>query len=357
MATPDHAEASLPAPSPVGLHRVLEPRGVLPQAAFRLDPSPTVWRNELGVDVELLNLDAASYRQLRETYPTDVGALRAAVLEICAERGKLVNPVTGSGGMLVGTVSAVGPDHPEPVEPGTRIATLVSLTLTPLWLEDISDWDGRSEIVPARGHAIVFARSPYAVVPDDLPLRTVLSVLDVAGAPALVDRHVRPGSRVAVIGGSGKSGSLACVAAHEAGAQVAALVPTLGDVRLVESVGAATPVVGDATDPVRASQAIHQALGGPADLTAVCVDVADAEGTALLSTRGGGTVVFFSMATSFTKAALGAEGLGADVTLLIGNGYVPGHADRALGLVRQHAPLRRLFDWRAGVGAHPMDEP
>ena len=40
------------------------------------------------------------------------------------------------------------------------------------------------------------------------------------------------------------------------------------------------------------------------------------------------------MATSFAAAALGAEGLAADVTMLIGNGYVPGHAAFALDLVR-----------------------
>jgi L-erythro-3,5-diaminohexanoate dehydrogenase len=57
-------------------------------------------------------------------------------------------------------------------------------------------------------------------------------------------------------------------------------------------------------------------------------------------------VVFFSMATSFTAAALGAEGLAADVTMLVGNGYVPGHADHALALLRSHAGLRSLFDRR-----------
>jgi L-erythro-3,5-diaminohexanoate dehydrogenase len=52
------------------------------------------------------------------------------------------------------------------------------------------------------------------------------------------------------------------------------------------------------------------------------------------------------MATSFSAAALGAEGLGADVTLMIGNGYVPGHADLALDLVRRHPGVRRLFSDR-----------
>jgi L-erythro-3,5-diaminohexanoate dehydrogenase len=66
----------------------------------------------------------------------------------------------------------------------------------------------------------------------------------------------------------------------------------------------------------------------------------------VLATRDGGTVVFFSMATSFTAAALGAEGLAADVTMLIGNGYVPGHAAAALDLVRAEPGVRRLFEGR-----------
>ena len=52
------------------------------------------------------------------------------------------------------------------------------------------------------------------------------------------------------------------------------------------------------------------------------------------------------MATSFSAAALGAEGLAADVTMLVGNGYVPGHADLALNLVRTTPGLRALFERR-----------
>jgi L-erythro-3,5-diaminohexanoate dehydrogenase len=78
----------------------------------------------------------------------------------------------------------------------------------------------------------------------------------------------------------------------------------------------------------------------------VCVDVPGCEGGAILSTKQGGTVIFFSMATSFTAAALGAEGLAADVTMLIGNGYVPGHAEYALHLLRTSPGVRRLFETR-----------
>ena len=81
-------------------------------------------------------------------------------------------------------------------------------------------------------------------------------------------------------------------------------------------------------------------------MTVVCVDVPGCEGGAILSTAQGGTVIFFSMATSFSAAALGAEGLAADVTMLVGNGYVPGHADLALNLVRTTPGLRALFERR-----------
>ena len=68
----------------------------------------------------------------------------------------------------------------------------------------------------------------------------------------------------------------------------------------------------------------------------------------MLSARAGGEVLFFSMATSFTAAALGAEGVGKDVRLTIGNGYAQGHADLALDLVRGSPALRRLFSERVG---------
>src|SRR3954468_2600439 len=178
--------------SPVGVHRVLAPAGVLPQAADRLDASPQLWPDEVRVSVERLNLDAASYRQLTEANGGDGDAIRKAILDIVETRGKMHNPVTGSGGMLIGTVDEVGSDSPLGLQVGERVATLVSLTLTPLAITDgLTDWDGKSEQVPARGHAILFARSVAAALPPDLPTPLALAALDVCGAPALTGRVVR----------------------------------------------------------------------------------------------------------------------------------------------------------------------
>src|SRR5262249_46096576 len=124
---------------PYGLRRVVRPQGVLPQQAEVLDPHLPLGPDELSIDVERLNVDAASFRQLAQEAQGDAGRIAARVAEIVRSRGKLQNPVTGSGGMLIGRVSEVGPEHPAASElrRGDRIATLVSLTLTPLLLEEI----------------------------------------------------------------------------------------------------------------------------------------------------------------------------------------------------------------------------
>ncbi len=377
--------------SPLGLHRVLEPAGVLPQAAWRLDADPVIWPDEVRVAVDRLNLDAASFRQLRESTGGSAAAMRGAVLDIIAARGKMQNPVTGSGGMLTGVVDEAGPASPLGLAAGDRIATLVSLSLTPLSVTDgLARWDGQSEQVPCAGHAILFGRSIAAVLPADLPAALALAVLDVCGAPALTERVVRAeraraglaqagrpggesggagpdsagadsggtaaagpgggpasGPAVAILGAGGKSGSLSAAAARRAGAgTIIGVVPAEAEAALVRQAGLADEVViADARDPVALAAAVRSA-GGPAAVTVVCVDVPGCEGGAVLATAAGGTVIFFSMATSFSAAALGAEGVAADVTMLIGNGYVPGHADLALGLIRSEPGVRALFEAR-----------
>ncbi|GLH99205.1 L-erythro-3,5-diaminohexanoate dehydrogenase [Phytohabitans aurantiacus] len=324
---------------------MVTPAGVLPQAAERLDARPEIGADEVRIAVERLNLDAASFRQLAEKHGGDGDKVRAEVLEIIGSRGKMQNPVTGSGGMLIGTVDEVGPDSPLGLKPGDRVATLVSLTLTPLAVTDgLAGWDGRGEQVPCAGHAILFARSVAAVLPDDLDSRLALAVLDVCGAPALTARVVRPGASVAVLGGAGKSGSLSLAAARRSGAaRTVGVVPSEAEAALLRDAGLADHVaVADARDPV----ALAAAVGEPVDVTVVCVDVPGCEHGAILATAAGGTVVFFSMATSFAAAALGAEGLAADVTMLVGNGYVPGHAEYALELVREVPGVRKLFEGR-----------
>jgi L-erythro-3,5-diaminohexanoate dehydrogenase len=334
---------------PYGLGRVIEPLGVLPQQARRLDPSLPLREDELLIAVEALNVDAASFRQLRQAVGDDTHALAQLVTEIVRERGKLQNPVTGSGGMLLGSVREIGPAHPAKatLRIGDRIATLVSLTLTPLHLDEVKSVDLRRDRVEVSGHAILFASGPFAKLSIDLPEPLALAALDVCGAPALTERYVRPGHRVLLLG-AGKSGALCAAQAKRSGAtQILACDIDPAVAGELERLGYAQALVADATNALLVADAVDRATGGA--LCDLVINVANVPGTemaSLLSVRPGGTVIFFSMATSFTAAALGAEGIGKDAILLIGNGFVPWHAELTLGLLRSEPPLRRLLESR-----------
>ncbi len=335
-----------------GLGRVVGEEGVLPQRAQRLDPSLPLRDSELLIDVESLNVDAASFKQIKQSAGGSPEKMIATVLEIVRARGKLQNPVTGSGGMLIGRVREIGLSHPDhgKLHPGDRIATLVSLTLTPLQIDEVRGIHPEIDRIDIRGHAILFASGLYARLPKDMPDTLALAALDVCGAPALIARHVRPGMTVAVLG-AGKSGALCLAQARRSLAGNGTLLaldisaPALAALHALKLCDQALPV--DATRAVEVLKQVDAATQGTlCDLVVNCASVGNTEMATLLCVKPGGTALFFSMATSFTTAALGAEGVGKDVTMLIGNGYVPGHADLTLDLLRSEPGLRRLFEER-----------
>ena len=340
------------ASDPYGLGRVIGEPGVLPQRAERLDASLPIRPDEMLIDVEDLNVDAASFKQIRESCSGDPLAVVARIQEIVRSRGKMQNPVTGSGGMLLGRVREVGPQHPAhgKVKPGERIATLVSLSLTPLVIDEVRGVRMDVDRVAVRGRAILFASGIWSRVPDDMPETLVLAALDVCGAPALVARHARPGMRIAVLG-AGKSGALCLAQARRSttgkGQLIALDVSEQALSALVELGVSDVSLRVDATKAVDVLEAVRKATSGAlCDLVINCASVPGTEMATILSTRDGGTAIFFSMATSFTAAALGAEGVGKDLTMLVGNGYVPGHAELTLELLRSDTKLRDFFGAR-----------
>ncbi|MEA2476767.1 MAG: L-erythro-3,5-diaminohexanoate dehydrogenase, partial [Actinomycetota bacterium] len=317
-----------------GTHRSLDPRGVLPQQARVVDAVSPITTDEMAIDVEYLNVDSASWRQIHESCGGQAGAMGDRIEEIVAERGKLHNPVTGSGGMLVGRVAELGRHRSGPAI-GTRVATLVSLSLTPLSIDEITELSPDSERVGIRGRAILFGSGAYAEVPQDLPPEVVLATLDVCGAPAWAARLTSPSTTLAVIGAGGKSGMLTCAQAKRSGAARIIGLCWPEDTVVGAKQAGAEAIAVDCTDPMAVGRAVEQALDGElADIVFVCANVAGCEGGAILACKDEGRVVFFSMATSFSSAALIAEGLGKSCELTIGNGYVPGHAELALDLVR-----------------------
>ncbi len=335
---------------PLGVHRVLDSPAGLPQAAERLDNSLPIFSNEILIEVERLNIDAASFVQMEQETGHDPRKIGEILLSNCRLRGKQQNRVTGSGGMLMGKVAQIGKSYRGLVKlkKGDRIASLVSLSLTPLHLESIIQVHPSAHQVDVKGHAILFERTIAAILPKNLPESLSLAVYDVAGAPATVDGLCAKGKTLIVIGGGGKAGILSCVAGRRKvgpRGKVIAIEPFARAAQQLRDLGVCDEVLEiNATEPLRVEAGVREVTRGKmGDVVINVASVPDTEVSTLLSVKSKGKAVFFSMATSFTRVALGAEGIVSDATLIFGNGYYPDHSRFAIDLVRKHKRLRELL--------------
>jgi L-erythro-3,5-diaminohexanoate dehydrogenase len=336
----------------LGTHRVLSPEGAMPQSAWKLDNTPVALENEILCDVETLQIDSASFKQISDACGGDGDAISAHIAGIIRERGKQHNAVTGSGGMFIGHVLKVGEALRSKIDvkAGDRIASLVSLTLTPLLVEAVTRIDVATGRVWIRGKAILFESGLWTKLPNDIDENVALAVLDVAGAPAQVKRLCAQGQTVVIVGADGNSGVLSCAQARGAAGSTGRVIGIVLDdhtppANLLLSAGLVDElIVADARNAIDLSEKVAAVAPELADLTINCVNVPGTELGSILSTKQDGTVYFFSMSTSFTAAALGAEGIGKDVTMIVGNGYTKGHADTALQTLRDHPELHAYFN-------------
>lgn len=339
---------------PFGTHRVLEPEGCLPQPAQKLNNNfDRIWDNEILIKAGTLNIDSASFTQIAKSVNRDPEKISETVMRIVESRGKMQNPVTGSGGVLLGTVEAVGPKLEGRVKPGDRIVTLVSLSLTPLHLEKIKNIKMNMDQMEVEGRAVLFENSIFSVLPDDIPEPLACAALDVCGAPAQTERLVNKGDTVVVVGAAGKSGMLCCYQAKkQAGEEgkVYGIGPADERFHELEKLGFCDQMFDlSALDAISCYRAIREVTGGKmADLVINCVNIESTEMACILMCKKRGKVYFFNMATSFARAALGAEGVGMDIDMLVGKGYVEGHDELTLNILRESKEIRSLYEkWYA----------
>ncbi len=331
----------------LGTERVLEPPGALPQAARRLDASLAMRRYEMELEVDTLAIDSTSFRQLVEANAAEADRVAAAIMAIVTDRGKMQNPVTGSGGILTGTVRAVGDSFPNPPRVGTRLVSLASLTLIPLRLHAVGDIDVGSSHVPVSGTAYLSWLAPWTAYPEEVPLQAALAALDVCNAASQTRALVGTDTQNVLVLGGGHAGLLALAAARDRCAPGAQLVLIDAEERICERarhLGLCDIALRlDLRDAVGALRRLEEAGLPRADVTVVVVNASDCEAAALLLTADHGTVLFFSMATSFTRAALGSEGMASTARMLIGSGYAPDRGAYALELVGRDARLARAI--------------
>ena len=262
------------------------------------------------------------------------------------------NPVTGSGGVLIGVVRELDELYAKAnnLTIGDTIISLTSLSWLPLYIDNIHAIHFDRSEVEVTGKAILFRSNPLAKMPTDLSRNIVVAALDVAGAPSRASMLVQPGQRITVLGAGGTAGLLTlCAIRQRLGSQCEIIAieyneQALHDVSLLNV--ADVLVQGNATqalDLVKSVQKAHSAREYLADVAINVVNVPHTEFATILLTKPQGCILFFSMATSFTAAALIAEGIANQVEMQIGNGYMPDNGTISLQLLRDYPALRTIF--------------
>ncbi|MGE0241401.1 MAG: L-erythro-3,5-diaminohexanoate dehydrogenase [Parvibaculaceae bacterium] len=331
-----------------GSHRA---NGGMPQPAREIDASSDIWSNEILLAVEFLNLDSSSMRQLATEAGGRAESVAQRILDIVGTRGKMHNPVTGSGGVVVGRVLEIGPDHPaHHLKVGQLVCPSISLSLIPLILDCIEHVDIATTQVRASGKAVLFESANIGLIPDDFPVPLAVGVIDVCGAPTTVHRSLERGQSVAIMG-AGKAGLVSAVAAREAIGPEGRIVGFDVDERSLAEMAALGVVdeliAADLTDPIATYRLAQAASGGRLfDFAVNVTNVGGTEVATILSTRQRGRIFFFGMATSFQVAALSAEGAGKDIDMMIGNGFAEGCIAFGFDVVRRNPALRTCLERR-----------
>jgi L-erythro-3,5-diaminohexanoate dehydrogenase len=342
-----------------GFHRVIDPPGVMPQAAEKLDNTPKILvPDEVLIDVELLNLDSTSMKQIKET-SFNVGK---RILEIVSQRGKMHNPVTNSGGVLIGKVLEVGPAKKPTfrLKEGDRIIPLCSLSAIPLFLTNVAD-SPMGDLIAVKGFAVMNGLCAYTGIPNFLTPTIALSALDVSRLVTQLDRYVsrlkqksslaQLRSTSVCILGCGKAGltAIACLKRWLPNCQILALDISMSLLNRARSFLSDTNIrhvvaqinaqnVRDVLQFV-----MNHTNGRGCDLVLSCVNVPNVEASCIVAAASQGTILYFSMATEFGKAALGGDSIAKDVEMIIGGGVIEGQAEMMFDLLRQDQQLLRFF--------------
>ena len=334
----------------MGIGRSLEPVNSILQPAWKIDNDMRLRPGELLIDVKIININLTSFNEIGEETEFDEVLFRRRILDIIDQRGKLHNPITGTGGMLYGRVLKMDPQYENHygLQVGDEIISLTSLSVTPMRLDRILSVDFQNAHLTVEGPCILFSDSPLIKMPSDLPNKTVISALDEAGAPTKAYSLIQPGDKVLVIGASGKSGALVAYAAHKklqgSGSIVALVLQPSHRERLRDCSFFDDILVLDAANiPQVCASVLQDKYADYFDVVINCVNKPGTELSALSSARQGGTVFFATLGSDYKLAALTAESMGKELSIVPYTGFMRNHAAFTLALLREFPEAQKFL--------------
>jgi len=333
-----------------GIHRVLEPKSILPQPAWKLDNTMNLYDDEVLIEVITININSSSFRQICTEYENDIVKIKEMVLKIVELRGKLHNPITNTGGILFGKVKKIGTKYENlsNIKEGDYVIPLTSLSMIPLKIYKINHIDIKSSQLQVEGEAILFSSNILVKMEIDIKVEHLLTLMDEAGSCLQSYKVSKKGDKVLIMGANGKIGLLCAFAVREKigeTGKIFGIVYSNESKTLLEKYNIFDKVyMCDATKPIEAYNVLKLNENGLFDLTINCINTFGTEDFSILSVREKGTIYFSSLTINYNSACLTAEGIGKDITIIPYKGYVEGHANFTINIFRKYNKLRELID-------------
>ena len=333
-----------------GLDRVLEPKGLVPATAWKIDNDKNLRSKEARINLERIHLEWDNFQQIVSSCGFDEDKIKAKIIDLVEKRGKLHNPFTATGGVLIGTIDEASEDlvSENGLEPGDRIYCITSLSCLPLYIESIQEIDYNYGQITCQGYAILFEASPVYKLEKGLRPDYTLAAIDEAGslfgAYNIAIEHQN--KNIVIIGRNVYTTIMYAAALREAIGPMYRVVAVM-DKYAKESLTQEEietvmhPLVKetyfvDLTEPIKAykSMAGRNPLLGKADQVIIAEDIFGAETLAVMMVKPFGDLYFTAVENHYNEAQIVAESMGKIMTMYAFDQYIKDYPDFTIRIVK-----------------------
>ena len=342
-----------------GVKRVLEPKGVIPVTAWKINNSRQVGPGELRIKLETVHIEWDNFCQICSHCGNDTTKIKARIMQIIEERGKLHNPYTGSGGLFMGTIEEIGPDTDTgDLKVGDRVFSLSSLTGVAMHLDRIEHIDFNYGQIDCSGYVICFESTSIVRYSGNIPPKYLLSAVDEEGNFLGVQQEIqgRQAERVAIIGGNLVTTLLYAqmlTDCYGKGTHITAIMDrhSLGPLTERELTAAFLPVIKktcyvDLSRPIEAYESVVEQTYDPRPMDAVInlEDISGSETVATLLVKEKGVIFYTSLKNNYNTGLLVADSLGKEVRTYALDGYVREAHEFAVKLIEKVSSNLEFLD-------------
>lgn len=341
-----------------GVSRVMEPKGAVPATAWKLDNQRQISPKEIRIRLEKVHIEWDNFNQICSHCGYDEMRIKARIMQIIEERGKLHNPFTGSGGLFMGTIEEIGSEvDAEGLKVGDRVFSQSSITGMAMHIDRITRFDFNYGQMECQGYVICFEATSLIRYTGEVSAKYLLTAIDEEGNFLGVRQAVSEGNveRAVIIGGNLVTTLLYAQILRDCFGENTRLTAvldkhSLGNLTEAEIISAFQPVIEhtcfvDLSQPLEAWQQImdEERNDQPVDAVINLEDISGSETLATLLVREHGTVFYASLQNNYSVGILVADSMGKEVTPYALDGFDKDAYDYAVKLIQAVSPnLERL---------------